>query len=104
MKQQRNSCFPSKVAGMALALIGLCGLLGLGLTGEAQASPLALSQAFAPAACMATGDGCRTGGTGGYDAIRINRGSQERKCPRGPNDCDKQPPCPPDVAVCPKPS
>ena len=38
MKQQLNSNFPSKVAGMALALFGLCGPLGLGWTGEAQAA------------------------------------------------------------------
>ena len=95
MKQQRNSCLSPNVACMALALFGFCGLLGLGLTDETQASPLALSQSIATA---------NLGGTGGYDAIRINRGSQERKCPRGPNGCDKQPPCPPDVTVCPKPS
>ena len=95
MKQQRNSCLSPNVACMALALFGFCAVLGLGLTGEVQASPLALSQSIAAA---------NRGGTGGYDAIRINRGNQERKCSRGPNSCDKQPPCPPDVIVCPKPS
>ena len=104
MKHRRNSCLISKVAGMMLALLGLCGLLGLGWAGEAQASPLALPQTFAPAACVAAGDGCRTEGTGGYDAIRVNRGIPERKCPRSPNGCDKNPPCPTDATVCPKPS
>ena len=95
MKQKRNSCFPSKVACMALALFGFCVVLGLGLTDESQASRFVLSQSFASADRVSAGD---------YDAIRVTRGSQERKCPRGPNSCDKQPPCPPDVTVCPKPS
>ena len=38
MKQQRNSSFTSIASGMALALFGLGGLLGLGLPGEAKAA------------------------------------------------------------------
>ena len=93
MKQQRNSCFPSKVAGMALALIGLCALLGLGLTGEAQASSLAVTQSIAAADRGARGD---------YDATRVSRSPGDKKCPRSSNGCDKTPPCPQDATVCPK--
>ena len=95
MKQQRNSCLSPNVACMALALFGFCAVLGLGLTGEVQASPLALSQSIAAADRGARRD---------YDATRVSRSPGEKKCPRGPNGCDKQPPCPPDVTVCPKPS
>ncbi len=92
--KQHNSCLSPKVAGMALALFGLCAVLGLGSMGEAQAGQQALFQSFAPADRVGTGD---------Y-AIRVNRGTTERKCPRGTDGCDKQPSCPPDATVCPKPS
>lgn len=95
MKQQGNSCPSPKAAYMALALFGFCAVVGLGLTGEVQACQLALSQSFAPA------DRVRTGG---YDAIRVGRGaSDNKKCPRSNDGCDKQPWCPPDATVCPRP-
>jgi hypothetical protein len=93
--KQHTSCLSPKVAGLALALFGFCAVLGLGSIGEAQAGQQALSQSFAAADRV---------GTGGYDAIRVGRGSQDQKCTRGSNDCTKQPPCPPDATVCPKPS
>ena len=93
MKQQRNSSLSQKVACMALALFGFCAVLGMGLTDEAQASRQAVSQSFAPVDRVGRGD---------FDATRVSRSPGEKKCPRSVNGCDKQPPCPPDVTVCPK--
>lgn len=89
-----TACLSPKVAGLALALFGFCAVSGLGSIGEVQAGQQALSQSFAWADRAGTGD---------Y-AIRVNRGTTERKCPRGTDGCDKQPSCPPDATVCPKPS
>ena len=94
MKQQRNSCFSPKVACMALALCGIGCFLGMGLTGEAQASPLALSQSIA----------ADRAGAGGYAVTRINRSPGEKKCPRSADGCERPPVCPPDATVCPKTS
>ena len=92
MKQQRNSCFSSTAACMALALCGLGGFLGMGSTGEAQASLPALSQSIA----------ADRAGAGDYAATLVNRATRERKCPRSSDGCEKPPVCPPDATVCPK--
>jgi hypothetical protein len=64
MKQQRSSSLSPKVAVLALALFGFGSFLGL--TGEVQASPLALFQSsIAPVDRVGTGD---------Y-AIRVGRGT-----------------------------
>ena len=68
------------VVGLMLALFGLAGFLGW--TGDAQAMPHVFAQA--PAAGLTKGDGCHTGG---YTAIRVNRGAQERRCERSPYGC-----------------
>ena len=88
MKQQRNSCFFSKAACLALALSGLGCFLGLGFTGGAQASPLALSQSIASADRVGAGD---------YATIRVGRGiSDSKKCPRSNDGCETYvPPKPP---------
>jgi len=89
MKQ--HTCSPSlKVAGMALALFGLCAVLGLGSMGEAQAGQQALFQSFSPADRVGTGD---------Y-AIRVNRGTTDRKCPRSADGCEKPQSCKPGTLVC----
>ena len=93
MQQRNDSCLHSIVAGLALAVFGLVGVLGW--TGEAQAMQQVFAQA--PAACvagsqsgLAKGDGCNSSGTGGYATIRVNRGTQERRCPRSAdNECTK---------------
>jgi hypothetical protein len=95
MKQYTSSVSP-KVAGITLALFGLCAVLGLGSIGEAQAGQPTLSQSFSP---FAQADRV---GTRGYAATRVNRSPGERKCPRSSNGCDKQPSCPPEATVCPK--
>jgi hypothetical protein len=87
---QHNSCFPPKVAGMALALFGLSAVLGWGSIGEVQAGQQALFQSFAPADRVGTGD----------FAVRVNRGTPERKCPRSNDGCEKPPSCKPGVLVC----
>ena len=80
MKRHTSSLSP-KVAGLALALFGFSAILGLGSYGEAKASQQALSQSFAPADRIGTGD---------YAATRVNRGTKERKCPRSSNNgCQK---------------
>ena len=88
--KQHNSCLSPKVAGMALALFGLCAVLGLGSIGEAQAGQQALFQSFAPADRVGTGD---------Y-AIRVNRGTTDRKCPRSADGCEKPQSCKPGTLVC----
>lgn len=90
MKQQRNSCFSSRAACLALALCGLGSFMGLGWTGTVQAGPLALSQSAASADRAGTAD---------Y-AVRVNRGSTERKCPRSSDGCEKPPSCKPGILVC----
>jgi len=89
--KQRTSCLSPKVAGIALALFGLCAVLGLGSIGETQAGQPTLSQSFAQADRAGTGD---------YDAIRVNRGTKERKCPRSVDGCEKIPSCKPGTLVC----
>ena len=93
--KQHTSYFSPKVAGLALALFGLSSVLGLGSIGEAQAGQQALSQSFAPADRVGTGD---------YATTRVSRSPGEKKCPRSSDGCDKQPSCPPQATVCPKPS
>jgi len=88
--KQHNSCLSLKVAGLALALFGLSAVLGLGSIGEVQAGQQALSQSSAQADRVGTGD---------Y-AIRVNRGSIERKCPRSADGCEKPPSCKPGILVC----
>ena len=90
MKQHISYLSP-KVAGMALALFGLSAVLGLGSIGEAQAGQPALSHSFVMVDRAGTGD---------Y-AIRVSRGSKERKCSRSSNNnCEKPPSCKPGVLVC----
>jgi hypothetical protein len=94
MKQ--HTCSPSlNVAGIALALFGLCAVLGLGSMGEAQAGQQALFQSFAQADRVGTGD---------YVTTRVSRSPGDKKCPRSADGCDTKPSCPPDATVCPKPS
>jgi hypothetical protein len=88
--KQHKSCLSPKVAGMALALFGLSAVMGLGSIGEAQAGQQALFQSFAPVDRVGTGD---------Y-AIRVNRGTKERKCPRSADGCEKPPTCKPGILVC----
>jgi hypothetical protein len=83
MKQQRNSCFSSRVACMALALCGLGGFLGLGSTGAALASAPTLSQSI----------------EADY-TTSANRGTTERKCPRSTDGCEKPQSCKPGILVC----
>jgi len=94
MKQQRSSPLSPKVAGLALALFGFGSFLGV--TGEVQASPPALSQSSIAQADRA--------GAGDYSAILAKRSPGESKCPRSADGCDKRPSCPPEATVCPKPS
>jgi len=93
--KQHNSCLSPRIAGMALALLGLSVVLGLGSIGEAQAGQQALSQSFAPADRVGTGD---------YATTRVSRSPGEKKCPRSSDGCNKPPSCPPEATVCPKPS
>ncbi|MEK7349466.1 MAG: hypothetical protein AAB177_01235 [Nitrospirota bacterium] len=88
--KQHTFCLSPKVAGMALALFGLSAVLGLGSIGEAQAGQQALFQSFAPADRVGTGD----------HAIRVNRGTTERKCPRSVDGCEKPQSCKPGILVC----
>ncbi len=92
--KQHTFCLSPKVAGMALALCGLGGFLGLGSTGEVQASPLALAQSIA----------ADRASSGDYAVTRVNRSPGEKKCPRSADGCEKPPVCPPDATVCPKTS
>lgn len=89
MKQQRSSPLSPKVAGLALVLFGLSAFLGL--TGEVQASPPALSHSS-----VASSDRAGTGDS----AILVNRGTHERKCPRSADGCEKPQSCKPGVLVC----
>jgi hypothetical protein len=92
MKQQRSSPLSPKVAGVALALFGLCAVLGLGSIGEVQAGQQALSQSFVMVDRAGTGD---------YAATFVNRGTRDRKCTRSiNNDCEKPPSCKPGILVC----
>ena len=88
MKQHTSCLFP-KVAGSALALFGFCAILGLGSIGEAQAGPLVLSQSIESA-----------DRAGAYTAIRVNRGTTDRKCPRSADGCEKPQSCKPGILVC----
>jgi hypothetical protein len=74
--KQHTFCLSPKVAGMALAFFGFSAVLGLGSIGEAQAGQQALSQSFAQADRVGTGD----------SAIRVSRGAKERKCSRSLNN------------------
>jgi hypothetical protein len=88
--KQHTFCLSPKVAGMALALFGLSAVLGLGSMDEAQAGPLVLSQSIESA-----------DRAGAHAAIRVSRGSKERKCSRSSNNnCEKPPSCKPGVLVC----
>lgn len=89
MKQHTSSHSP-KVAGIALALFGLSAIFGLGSIGQAQAGQPALSQSFVTVDRVDTGD---------Y-AVRVNRGTQERKCPRSADGCEKPQSCKPGTLVC----
>lgn len=88
--KQHTFCLSPKVAGMALALFGLSAVLGLGSMGEAQAGQPALSQSFVMVDRAGTGD---------Y-AIRVGRGTTDRKCPRSADGCDKPQSCKPGTLVC----
>ena len=90
MKSQHNSTLSSKAAGLTLALLGFGSFLGL--TGEVQASPLALAQSIA----------ADRAGARDYAGTRVNRSPGEKKCPRSSDGCEKPPVCPPDATVCPK--
>lgn len=87
--KQHTVCLSPKVAGMALALFGLCAVLGLGSMGEAQAGPLVLSQSIESA-----------DRAGAHAAIRVNRGTTDRKCPRSTDGCEKPQSCKPGTLVC----
>ncbi|THJ10929.1 MAG: hypothetical protein CAF43_008795 [Nitrospira sp. CG24C] len=90
--KQHNSCLSPKLAGMALALFGLCAVLGPGSIGEVQAGQQALSQSFVMADRVGTGD---------YAATFVKRGTNDRKCTRSiNNDCEKPPSCKPGILVC----
>ncbi len=93
--KQHTSCLSPKVAGIALALFGISAIVGLASIGEIQAGQQALSQSFTSVDRVGTGD---------YATTRVSRSPGEKKCSRGSNGCDKQPSCPPDATVCPKPS
>ena len=76
MQPRISSCFLSITAGMTLAL---CGLVGVpGWTGEAQAADRSVVRHGFTQAPEA------------FAAIRVNRGTQEKRCPRSvDNSCAK---------------
>ena len=76
MQPRISSCLLSITAGMTLAL---CGLVGApGWTGEAQAATRLTAQPVFAQAPVA------------FSAIRVNRGNQEKRCPRSvDNACAK---------------
>ena len=88
--KHHTSSHSLKVAGIALALLGLSAIFGLGSIGEAQAGQPALSQSFVTVDRVGTGD---------Y-AVRVNRGTKERKCPRSADGCEKPQSCKPGTLVC----
>ena len=84
--KQRTSRLSLKVAGIGLAILGFCTVLGS--IGDVRASQPALSKSIVSVDRVSTGD---------YATIRVGRGIPDtKKCPRSNDGCETNlPPKPP---------